>query len=246
MLFDVYSYNRTGNIENSRCIIDWVLSDTSDIKCFQEYYNNSHSSVFNTASKMKESGYYAFPYYTFSTRKSNNNFGMAIFSRFPIIHTGSLVLKKNSHNSIIYTDLVIKGDTVRIINAHLGSMSINPNKILFSTLIHKMKKGFIARTLQVESLIEFINRSPYSVILCMDLNDTPYSFAYRKLNNLFPFNAFEYLGKGFGFTYNHPSFFFLRIDHQFYDEKFLLIKYDIPKMYFTDHFPIKSSYLMRK
>ena len=85
------------------------------------------------------------------------------------------------------------------------------------TIYHQLKGGFEDRAIQVKELEKWIEESPYPVMVCGDLNELPYGFAYGKIRKYLR-NSFEDAGRGFGFTY-HRKPGFLRIDNQFYDEK---------------------------
>ncbi len=248
-VFNVYSHLNTDFV-SSRETIDWVVSQDADIKCLQEFYVKQDSEIFSTIKALSKEH----PYYHFEPTVTNSQgaqFGMAIFSKYPIVHRGSLQVKKSRHNSILYADIVKGEDTVRIYNVHLQSMSIdekeltNSNSETFSKnlkqLLSQLKHGFIRRAAQIDNLCEHLERSPYPVILTGDLNDMPYSYSYQKLKKHL-YSSFENGGRGFGFTFN-GNLFFLRIDNQFYSEGITLSGFKTHnKVKHTDHFPISAEY----
>ncbi len=243
-VFNIYHYWDTRDRTPTQQTISWIQRDDSDIKCLQEYYQETYSDDLYIAKKLEQKGkYQSFTHCTFSS-VAGQEFGVAIFSRFQILDTGSLYFQTGMNNTAIYADIQINKDTARIINAHLASMSIDMNRWTFLGMFKRIKQGFQTRALQTEVLANFIAKSPYPVILCADLNDTPYSYTYNKLRQSLA-NAFERVGKGFGFTYNHPYLSFLRIDHQFYDKKFFPVSYKNHQVSFTDHFPLKVSYRIK-
>lgn len=258
--FNVLSYNvRVLNLyqsaknnpdNSSEKLIQFLIEDNSDIKCLQEAYQSDTSKTFNLIGRMREAGY---PYYVFSSsfiNKAGGEFGMALFSRFPILRTKALEIETNGNNQIVYTDLLIGTDTVRIYNLHLESMSISEDKIIWEKetnkslkyLYQKLKKGFIERSKQVRILTKHIKNCPYSVVICGDFNDTPYSYTYRSVrNNLH--NTFEAAGAGFGFTYKGRMLPFLRIDNQFFGNNIHALDFKtLKKIKYSDHFPIKGRY----
>lgn len=144
-------------------------------------------------------------------------------------------------------------DTIRIYNIHLQSLLIKgkdifkyaeeKNDILSKSknLLHLFKTVSILRSRQLDILISHINNSPYAVVVCGDLNDTPYSYTYQTLDKILN-NAFEKAGNGFGFTYN-SKFPFLRIDNQFASRCFTINSFKTHyEVDYSDHFPISANY----
>jgi len=248
-VFNVYSHLNTDFV-SSRKTIEWVEKRDEDIKCLQEFYVQPGSEIFSTIKAISKKN----PYYHFEPTVTNSQgaqFGMAIFSKYPIIHRGALQVNESPHNSILFVDVVKDEDTVRIYNVHLQSMSIdeqqltNSNRETFSKnlkqLVFQLKHGFIRRAAQIDNLCEHLQRSPYPVILTGDLNDMPYSYSYQKLKK-YLHSSFENGGRGFGFTFN-GKMFFLRIDNQFYSEGITLSEFETHNsVKHTDHFPISADY----
>ena len=146
-------------------------------------------------------------------------------------------------------------DTIRIYNIHLQSLLIKgkdifkyaeeKNDILSKSknLLHLFKTVSILRSRQLDILISHINNSPYAVVVCGDLNDTPYSYTYQTLDKILN-NAFEKAGNGFGFTYN-SKFPFLRIDNQFASRCFTINSFKTHyEADYSDHFPISANYTL--
>ena len=248
-VFNVYSHLNTDFIQ-SKNTLDWLVDREDDVKCLQEFYVEPGDEIFGTLKTLS----HQHPYYHFEPTYTNSDgaqFGMAIFSKFPIIHRGSLQVSKNSSNNILYADIVDGLDTIRIYNVHLESMSIDEQRLANSNretisrnlkqLFSQLQHGFIQRAVQIDNLCAHLEGSPYPVILAGDLNDMPYSYSYQKLKK-YLHSAFENGGKGFGFTFN-GRLFFLRIDNQFYSEGVTLVKFETHKQVkHTDHFPISAEY----
>jgi endonuclease/exonuclease/phosphatase family metal-dependent hydrolase len=238
--------------EFSFAMIKWAANDSSDIKCFQEYSTNSRWPVLDVTKQISERGYQRF---TFSAEMhdAEHNPGLAIFSKFPIIDSGVVWKKYGSINAGIFADVNINGDILRIYNVHLGSMGLQlyqykrPSNYLSKVkrLISRLKYGAEVRSSQIDMLISHVADCPHPFIICGDFNETPYSYNYIKLRKLYK-NAFEEAGDGFGFTFN-SILFFLRIDHQFYDERFTPIDYKVDRsMKISDHFPTRASYRLNR
>lgn len=268
--FSVLSYNTSflqrrefeGNVfsdvdtsSSSYKIIDWIVENDADIKCFQEFYHKDSSEMFSTLDLISENGEYDYYFSSKYTGWEDADFGIVIFSRFPIVNSGEVIFKEGSVNRAAFADIIVQKDTIRFINVHLQSMSLGSNNPLKSetlestkqdlkTLYKKFTKGLIDRSFQAEVIMELIQQSPYKVILVGDFNQTPYSFVYNSFKNVMN-NAFEKAGNGFGVTYSGNTLFFLRIDNQFYDPALKAVDYkthyDMP---YSDHFPIQATYMI--
>ena len=256
--FDVYQQN-DNKFTVTKNTIEWIKNDTSDIKCIQDFYNSETANIFNTREQLSqqdsENPYYFHVRYTSANHK-RGQFGIAIFSKHKFINKGEVPFKVRTDNGAIFGDIAKKNkttnksDTIRIYNIHLESMSINQNELkpidkpeeTFWYAGRRLKKGFSMRAQQVQTIVEHIEKSPYPVILCGDLNDLPYSYTYFKIRRNLK-NAFESKGLGTGFTFN-GKLFFLRIDNQFYDsEKLDCIYFDTHReIPFSDHYPVRAIY----
>jgi len=248
-VFNVYSHLNK-NFEISKSTIQWTINRDDDVLCLQEFYYEPNSEIFNTLEILSKD----YPHFHFQPKATNQigaQFGMAIFSKHPIIDQGSLDITRHSMNDILFTDLNLGSDTVRIYNVHLESMSIDENQLTNSNsenfsqnlgeLFSQLRYGFSQRAAQIDKLCDHIQGSPYPVILTGDLNDVPYSYSYQKLKK-YLHSSFENAGKGFGFTFN-GKLFFLRIDNQFYSEDLEIKKFQtLRKVKYTDHFPIYGEY----
>jgi endonuclease/exonuclease/phosphatase family metal-dependent hydrolase len=84
--------------------------------------------------------------------------------------------------------------------------------------------------------MEAVNESPYPVILCGDLNDTPVSYCYRQFSRTL-YDSFVESGNGIGQTYIGvvPS---NRIDYIFHSEEFETANFTTHQVNYSDHKPI--------
>ena len=245
-VFNVYGH-LNDNFESSRQMIRWVQEHPADIKCLQEFYNHNESDLFNTINAIGDRQ----NYYHYFQKGSNERFGLAIFSRYPIVNKGLLGADPRKFNNTIYIDILIGEDTVRVYNMHLESMSIDEEALVnpdpdnldkdLQSLGRKLKNGFKKRADQVDLLVQHIQECPYPVVLAGDMNDVPYSYSYRCIKKVLS-NAFEKTGNGFGTSYN-GKLPFLRIDNQFYSQSLRATNFmthdQVP---YSDHFPITAGY----
>lgn len=248
-VFNNYSHLRNEAYVSSKNMISWAVKNDADIKCFQEYYNNNKSDIFNVNEKLTRAGWRYSHRYIVSYDRVKAEFGIAIYSKLPIIHSGVIRSASGGFLNSIFADVVKDQDTVRIYNTHLESMSINEENVVNTDRLaqsykdtgYRLRNGFVSRAKQVNELVTSINSCKYRIILCGDLNELPYSYPYFSLRGQLN-NAFEKAGNGFGFTFN-GKLFFLRIDNQFFGEDIEIHDFNIHRdVDYSDHFPLSSSY----
>ncbi len=247
-LFNFFENNH--GITSEKRIFSFLKSQSPDIICLQEFFLVGKPAV-------EESlmiGYLGGKYYShMKVTKSGKNryYGIVTFSKYPIIRRGEIVHPASS-SLTIYTDIVINSDTVRIYNNHLESFRLRRMERSFieemtasrdkktinevKSLSVSLKKGFQKRAIQAQIVKDYINKSPYKVMVVGDFNDTPVSYTYRKIRKGLN-DSFINSGYGAGFTYkgNYPP---NRIDYILYDNKYKNIYFEIIKMKYSDHYPI--------
>jgi endonuclease/exonuclease/phosphatase family metal-dependent hydrolase len=248
-LFNYFEGKKSGNSEKR--ILELLKNQQSDIICLQEIYIEGDPDQKEKEIRLALGGKYYSHFKMISTGK-NHHYGIATLSKFPIVKKGDIVHEKSSSLSI-YSDVLVKNDTIRIFNNHLQSFRLHRmersflnemvetsddketiNEIL--TISSSLKKGFIKRASQAKAVKAKIDKSPYPVIVAGDFNDTPVSYSYRKIRKGLN-DAFVSSGYGAGFTYkgNYPP---NRIDYILYNDAFECRHFDIVKVKFSDHYPI--------
>ena len=227
-------------------MIEWMVEDTSHIKCIQEFSTNSRWPELDIKGQIEAKGYYSFTYQAKEEIYGDHNPGMAIFSKSPIINGGIVNKLPSRMNAIIYTDILMNDDTIRIYNVHLSSYhleNINSLSTYYSRIwnkIKRMKDVVNEHTSEIIQLKSHIEKCEVPYVVTGDFNESPYSYNYNSLNYLQ--NAFESKGNGFGFTMIKPPFF-LRIDNMFFSDSFELQSFDVDySMNISDHYPIRSSF----
>ncbi|MBW2961149.1 endonuclease/exonuclease/phosphatase family protein [Mesonia aestuariivivens] len=230
--YNVRQFNRYNWIEAdtvTKQIIQFVGDQKPDILCFQEYDHREDVSF----SSFKNQ------YRVLLDREER--FGQAILTNYPIINKGAIGFE-NSNNNAIYTDLLIAKDTVRVINIHLESLKINPSVSEFheknrQRLVGRMSTSFKKQEVQVQKILENLNNCPYKSVICGDMNNSAFSYVYRKLaqNHV---DAFKEKGESFGKTFVF-DFIPLRIDAILVDESMEVKAFDShPEIRYSDHYPI--------
>jgi len=197
-LFNHYSW--ADDPEIPKKISALIHEKAPDIIAFQEFYKTPKTT-------------FSYPYSYSKTSALSDQFGLAIYSKYQIVNTGSLNFK-NSGNNIIFADIRIKKDTIRVYNIHLESLKINPNTAHFGQensekLLKRLEKGFQKQALQAEQFLAHEKQWKGKKIICGDFNNTAYSWVYQQIA-ADKKDAFVVAGKGFGKSFHY--LFPLRID----------------------------------
>jgi endonuclease/exonuclease/phosphatase family metal-dependent hydrolase len=222
-------YSRdTAYQRNLTAFSSWLKQVKPDILCLQESVPTYFNSILPT--------YYR--YFSGKETLEGDSLGLFILSRFPIADAGKIEFAFNSYNRLIWADVVINKDTVKIINVHLKSY--NFYKTSRFKKLKNIKNGLIARSYHAKLIREFIARSRYKVILCGDFNEPPHGYVYHTISEPLH-NAFEDAGLGYDFSYwfaGAP----VRIDHVFADPGISFLDYkSYHDVTLSDHFPIGTN-----
>jgi endonuclease/exonuclease/phosphatase family metal-dependent hydrolase len=252
-LFNYYEWDKRKGIRDS--ILLFVNEQNPGIVCMQDYVTISNKPEMSEAytDSLLNPFHWKHILYTYRLQQSYR-YGLATYSKYPIIGQGSIRFN-NSNNSCIYSDIVIKNDTLRVYNVHLQSIKFRKNYYYFADSIamhlntnrideirdisNHLKIAFIKRAEQVDELEQHIRRSPYPVIVCGDFNDTPVSYTYERMRSNLE-DSFIGSGSGIGSTYRgkFPSF---RIDYIFHSKGIKSVRYQTYRINHSDHYPVSGS-----
>ena len=251
-LFDLYNWS--SNKKTRNLIFDYLVEEDADIICFQEFFNSNDKKYFNTLDTLikLQKAIHVHDVYTSKMHKGVNQFGIATFSRFPIVNKQTIPLDTAGHNVAIFTDIKTDKGIVRVFNLHLASVHLSGmekdiNEHIdkqdqqqqlndLRVMVSRLAGGFKRRASQAEVIEKIIADSPYPVIICSDLNDTPASYAYHSIKGNLK-DAFLEKGNGLGTSYIGfiPS---LRIDYILLDTNFAVSEFKLPNINLSDHKPV--------
>lgn len=247
-LFNYFENNK--NTTSETRVVNFLKTQNPDILCLQEFLVLGDPEQKDQMIKNELNGKY-YSHIKLIGSGKNRYYGIATYSKFPIIRKGEIIHSGSSSLSI-FSDVVIKNDTFRIFNNHLQSFRLKRMERSFfdemtttddkgtigdiRNISVSLKKGFALRAHQAQVVKAQIDLSPYPVIVTGDFNDTPVSYSYRKIRKGLN-DSFVTSGYGAGFTYrgNYPP---NRIDYILYDNALESRQFDIIKAKYSDHYPV--------
>lgn len=212
-------------------IYNYINKQNADIVFLQE---------FNSDKKPEGFGY------------SGKNYAyIKIFSKFPISETG--LIKTDVNNGLsIYADIKINGKTIRFVNIYMEpfflekkmvrpTSDMNRNEEKARKVLHMLIPTFKKHETEINQIKDFINASPYPVIVGGDFNAVPNSYEYYKISESLQ-DVFLKAGKGSGTSF-HDFKFPLKIDHIFASESITPISYKVDRtVRISDHFPVIATF----
>ncbi len=235
------------NREETMKLIDSI---SPDVVCIQEYYTRQKGR-YKMSTEFREK--IELPYHFILPTAENDYeaYGLAIFSKYPIVSSGHLPDHEYGINRIIYADIDKNGKIFRIYNVHLRSFGFQQEDYEFikspSKTIEKdaastrrigsrLKHAFGARSAQAAALKSHSQECQTPYIIAGDFNDTPLSYAVNQVSVGMK-NAFREKGRGWGVTYNgdFPNF---QIDYILASQAFQVRYYQIIKEKLSDHYPV--------
>ena len=260
MRFNNIKKNAGEKIPNK--ILQYIVESDADIVCIQEFgASKSNANLLTEGdirSAMKEYPYYRscplqFPY-------AGENYGLAIFSKFPILSTQK-VPYESVYNGSFVSELDIRGKRVTLINNHLESNKLSEEErsnyyqltkevdtqsldAFTQMMTKRLTPAFKTRAVQAQMISKIIkeNKNPY-IIVCGDFNDTPISYARYTIKEKLR-DAFVDSGFGLGITYNKYRFLF-RIDYILHSNNIKSYNCTVGSLKDSDHYPL-SCYLQLK
>ena len=258
LTYNTCGLGQNGSKKSGPELLEFIKNQDADIVCLQEYtFHNRPDKL--TENKIKET-LSAYPYYIYTPASANYNSGVALFSKYPIEQVKAINYE-SLYNSSCFYKLNINGNHVALINNHLESNQLSredrefynqmiqhfdSNKLqeVRTTLIHKLKKAYIVRSVQADTIHNMIEALDMPVIVCGDFNDTPISYCYQRIRGSLS-DAFRESGFGPGITYHEQRFLF-RIDHIFHSKTMHAFNAKVHHVMYSDHYPVSVSLILPK
>ena len=253
-LFDIAHY-WSGPQDQSKGIFGYVSDIKPDILCFQEFASQDPGKF---SIEFIKSQLIFLPYSAieFNFTSQNRKYGLAIFSRYPIIRYNHEHFE-GTKNMMLYADILIGADTVRVYNNHLESIHFDRDEFQWidttanktripsdkiTEIIDRMKGAYVKRAAQADIVRQNIDHSPYKVIVCGDFNDTPVSYTTHRIGSGLH-DSFLSGGRWLGITFPNVKAP-LRIDYILHSKEMVSKDYQIGKITFSDHRPVSCRIVM--
>ena len=195
----------------------------------------------------------------FNFKKANEAMGIAVFSKYPIVNKGIIMLSNaGSGNQCIYVDVKKNNQIFRFYSIHLQSIRFGPDDYDYLAKVSKqgdaditsakriggkLKRAFMKRSEQVFKIKDHAKQCPYPYVIAGDFNDTPSSYAVNQMAKGLK-NAFREKGSGFARTYN-GSFPNYQIDYIMASPNIDVASYHIVQKKLSDHYPVCSKLLLK-
>lgn len=177
-----------------------------------------------------------------------------IQSRFPIIKSGEI--KTDANNAVcLFADIKVNNTIIRFVNVYMEpffldkkmvkltkDMDVNEQKA--KKILHMLVPTFRKHETQIDQIKDFINVSPFPVIIAGDFNAVPNSYEYYKISEGLQ-DVFLKVGKGSGTSF-HDFKFPIKIDHFFASESIEPISYKVDRsVRISDHFPVIAEFRVK-
>ena len=250
----VVSYNvglfAHGNMGDKRLVLAdsiaaYLRRTDADIICLQEFYLPNTLNM-DAWFRDRFPGYKA-EYYVLTGEKGHA--GNVTLSRRPVLYKGKIDFEKST-NLALHTDIQLDSTVLRFYNCHFESYNISLSGLVKSIghreenvvedTGHKMRRSITQRPKQVEEVIKDIDACPVRSAVLGDFNDNPLSYTVHRLLRGRK-DAFVQAGKGFGATFR--TFWpLLRIDYILCPRDLQAVSYEVPKVKYSDHYPVIATY----
>ena len=228
-------------------MLSYLQKSDADIICMQEFPVKDQIKLKEINKALKK-----YPYK--SSTVIEGTYGVACYSRYPILSEKRIDYKSNANGSVAYK-LKIENDTILLINNHLESNKLTKDdkrvykKILkdpsneeaskdSKMLLRKLADASGIRASQADRVAQIVLESKEAgIIVCGDMNSAPLSYTHRTLSKHLT-DAFVDSGCGLGISYNQ-NYFFFRIDHILTNDYFKAVNCTVDKsIKSSDHYPI--------
>lgn len=203
---------------------------------------------------LQESGYSGLGNSDFEEMKySLHNRRISFFSKYQIVEQDTIPLIDKGKS--VYADVIIKGNRIRFVNVYLEPFQLHKSMVKptedleengtkAKSLVRRFMPVFKKHEEQVQILKNFIEKSPYPVILAGDFNSVPNSYEYYTISGVLK-DCFLESGKGFGTSF-HDYKIPIRIDYVFSSENLKSTYYQVDRSQkLSDHYPVLVKFSLK-
>ena len=160
-----------------------------------------------------------------------------VFSRYPISN-----VKQYGDYYIYEADITLSDNfTMKLIACHLESNQSNSSLRNGEGFIKNIKKGYETRNKEAKMICDSLKQYQGPLIIAGDLNDISGSKSLNTLQEELDLNdAWWKSGFGYGAT-SFSKHLYFRLDHILFSHHFKSTSIEIPKIDFSDHYPIVTN-----
>ena len=235
-------------------VLQYLVKQDADIICLQEVdvYKDAHYLTLGDVKKTLGKKY-PYSYLDFSIYDKRHQFGTMVWSKYPLINKQSIHYESRGNLSN-RCDVVVSGDTIRLINNHLESYNFTAEDLdeadslrsyegILSSLKRlkaKWDRAIPLRNKQAQIVRQEIEESPYPVIVTGDFNSIAFSYAYLQISKGLHDAWREVHPWSWGATCEHRGIG-LRIDYIFCSDPLRPTGCEIPAAKGSDHKPVVAT-----
>ena len=203
---------------------------------------------------LQESGYSGLGNSDFEEMKySLHNRRISFFSKYQIVEQDTIPLIDKGKS--VYADVIIKGKRIRFINVYLEPFQLHKSMVKptedleengtkAKSLVRRFMPVFKKHEEQVQILKNFIEKSPYPVILAGDFNSVPNSYEYYTISGVLK-DCFLESGTGLATSF-HDYKIPIRIDYVFSSENLKSTYYQVDRSQkLSDHYPVLVKFSLK-
>jgi len=247
------STNTVGNPRHT--MLSFIKQTNADVICLEDFSNKKGKGFYNVFEYIKDSLGYTYTYfplsYTYHLTELEEEYGNAIFSKYPIIDTGKIALPFSEPSEFLsFIDVKIKEKKIRFYTTHLLSLSLHTSSthpvqinlmnrdsslILHKSTLKKLWHFDKVHAQQAIAIKQILNATKTPFIFSADINSVPSTYTYQHLKNGLE-DAFLKNGFGLGKTYDSISPT-LRIDVVLFSKQLKAIQHQTPVLHLSDHYP---------
>ena len=173
-------------------VIRYLLEQDADVVCLQEVDVYKDAQFLTLLDVKKALGKkYPYSYIDFAIYNKRHQYGTMVWSRFPLINKQSIHYQSRGNISN-RCDMLVRGDTIRLLNNHLESYSFTSDDLVSADSLYtyeglsssikrlwrKWNRAIALRNEQARIVRREIEASPYPVIVAGDFNSVALSYAY--------------------------------------------------------------------
>lgn len=220
------------NKDSLSALISFIQQQDADILVLPESRINSTNK--NLRKKLDQ----IYPYHIGSEYEGNEFYlETYVFSRYPINH-----VKQYEKHYIYEMDIELSDNFIlKLIACHLESNQSNSSLFKGQRFINNIKKGYETRNKEAKIICDSLSNYHGPIIIAGDLNDISGSKTLYTLQKEINLNdAWWKSGFGYGIT-SFSKHLYFRLDHILFSHHFKSTSINIPKVDFSDHYPIVTN-----